>query len=211
MRTYRKNTLGHGDFHQIIRKSNFVRESGEMGTSFLARMVVFAFSLLFIPSIASADRVRIIMPETESGSISVPLVGKSFKIMPGKVLQKESVGKANHHLESTIQKILSRLTSQEMDEVNWLDKNSGDSSQKRLVSGSASTAVADHLHDPALATRIITIPMSAVPPRLQQPGSSKGMPPKMRIVEIDRSQRYLPNTVFRRGLHESNTLPLRCG
>lgn len=153
---------------------------------------------------AAGDIVRIAMPETESGSSSVPAAEESFKLLPTKALQSSSPEPAKHHLDLTIQKIVSRLTSQEMDEVNMHDsvvnsvpKVSPNSKHSAFQSPTTRT------RDPALATRIVTIPMSAVPPRLQKPGSSKGMPPRMRIVEIDRSQRSPLSNIFRRGLHGS--------
>lgn len=111
----------------------------------------------------------------------------------------------SHHVDLTEQRIVSRLTSQEMDEKYWLD---------------SSALPPQKLHDlfvnqddvkggnPVIpdGTRIITIPMSAVPPRLQSPGSSRGMPPTIRIVEIDHSQRTFFQKVFRRALH-SETAP----
>lgn len=52
---------------------------------------------------------------------------------------------------------------------------------------------------PNSTSRIITIPMSVVPPRLQLPGSPRGMPLIVRIVDIHRSHQTLLRRLFGKG------------
>lgn len=185
----------------------------------LAPLFFIAFGLCWVGTVAAAaaenvkiasgatasDHVKIALPETESGH-SPSHSGEMFNLEPVKVMQAKIPEPGKHHLDVTAQKIVSRLTSQEMDEINWLD--SVLAGPKVSISDSAPGSEASSLRspitrDPALAARIVTIPMSVVPPRLQAPGSSKGMPPKMRIVEIHHSRVSKLNIIFRRGLHHS--------
>lgn len=122
--------------------------------------------------------------------------------------QPESVlggHRGGHRVDLTEQKIVSRLTSQEMDEKYWLDSSStSPKSQEIVLRRGDGSAESPRIPD---GTRIITIPMSAVPPRLQSPGSSRGMPPRVRIVEIDHSQKTFFQKVFRRAIHSSDPAP----
>jgi hypothetical protein len=60
--------------------------------------------------------------------------------------------------------------------------------------------IEDSEHLPRKASQIITIPMSRVPPRVQLPGSPKGMPHIVRIVEIHRIHQSMWQRSFRRRL-----------
>jgi hypothetical protein len=104
-------------------------------------------------------------------------------------------------IDATFQRIFSRLTSQEMDEKYWLDSASPPRRRADLVRALSNLTPDGQARKSPRLPRIVTIPMSAVPPRIQSPGSSKGMPPTVRIVEIDYSQRSVLQRIFRRAIH----------
>lgn len=135
----------------------------------------------------------------------------TFRLNSNTTVQSDSAGRhtrhqnmlerprGGHQVDWTEQRIVSRLTSQEMDEKYWLDSAPDPQKpRKTVLRRSDGTGESPKIPD---GTRIITIPMSAVPPRLQSPGSSRGMPPTIRIVEIDHSQKTFFQKVFRRAIH----------
>jgi hypothetical protein len=163
----------------------------------------FISLIVFIMLTSVADAVRIVIPEMESGQAQL-VQRAATATAPRSKVPKNARG---HHVDSTMQKIVSRLTSQEMDEKYWLDSSAPpEKPHQVLMEQRVRAAGEDKL---PRQTRIVTIPMSAVPPRLQNPGSSKGMPPKMRIVEIDRSQQTLLQKIFRRAIHSEGNMLMR--
>jgi Eukaryotic aspartyl protease len=103
-------------------------------------------------------------------------------------------------------KIVSRLTSHEMEDSLYASVGNMATTQQPLEA-------ADQPHvertlefaQPPRIARIITIPMSAVPPRVQVPGSPQGMPHTIRIVEIDSSRRSLWQRLFRRRIRSASS------
>lgn len=173
-------------------RCRFVR-GGHFGSSFLLLWVCLSTSFAFV---AASNNLHGI---------------STFQLNPNATVRRDSADwraghqnvnerlRGGHQVDWTEQKIVSRLTSQEMDEKYWLDSASPsqkphETDLRRTVVEGGSSAIQDE-------TRIITIPMSAVPPRLQSPGSSRGMPPTIRIVEIDHSQKTFFQKVFRRAIH----------
>lgn len=112
-------------------------------------------------------------------------------------------GKSYKNVESLAERIMSRLKSQEMEEQNWISDvpyvAAEDLSSKFRTAGQGKEL--GKVPFALKTSRVVTIPMKAVPPRLQSPGSSKGMPAKIRIVEIDRSQISSWDKIFRRKIH----------
>lgn len=109
-------------------------------------------------------------------------------------------------LDAFIRRIVSRVTSQELEETNLLERPAIQPLEPRDQSSNSAEGPVVRVGSegitskPGRSTRIVTIPMSAVPPRLQLPGSIRGMPPKIRIVEIDRSHQDFIQRVFRRNI-----------
>lgn len=162
-------------------------------------MMACIFALLAVLTVADAVHISVMGPE--SGKMPVLEDTKRGSFLNKPVKKREG----KHHVDSTIQKIVSRLTSQEMDEKYWLDSSSQpERPHQVLVGGHPGTMSNFHLHR---HTKIVTIPMSAVRPRVQSPGSSRGMPPRMRIVEIDHSQRTMLQRIFRRAIHGADDSP----
>lgn len=135
-----------------------------------------------------SNPVRLLSPETA-------LNYTKDTIWNGAIALKRGAKKISRRTESAIEQIISRVTSQEIEEKNWLEQGKfqeGTPSRPPIESGNKVV-----LHP---RSKVITIPMSAVPPRVQVPGTSKGMPSTIRIVEIHQSHQSFLQRIFRRSI-----------
>jgi hypothetical protein len=106
-----------------------------------------------------------------------------------------------HNARTTGNKV-SRLTSQGTEEVLHTSLGSESINQQAAADRQHIHRTSEPAQPPKIA-RIVTIPMSAVPPRVQVPGSPQGMPHTVRIVEIDNSRRSLWQRLFRRRIRSA--------
>jgi hypothetical protein len=183
-----------------------MHQSGKVGSRTLGHKafsialgVTICCGLIATATSDSVGKVRI-----ELRSVQLPDVQGERQLLYPAIARSSSLrdGKGRTSVERD------RAAPQENFAVRTLQKtkkqrylNDVDRNRARAVPGPKNHD-ATNVTVPAIA-RIITIPMSPVPPRAQIPGSSQGMPTRVRIVEIDKRRGNLWHRIFRRGIRST--------